>query len=103
MVKGAFDLYLPELVNQLGYTLPETKEGRKAFWTAINVMLLYHEEIDPKTWLEVKTEPDSGNMTIKGEFGHTIVIEQDKLISAVETPAAVSDICSESAHKPASG
>ena len=49
LVKSAFDLYLPELAEKLGYRLPGTVEERGQFWEDVNAMFLYVTPI-PDRW-----------------------------------------------------
>ncbi len=49
-VRSAFDLYLPALAAQLGYSLPAGKDERKSFWTDFNAMFLDKVPIEPRKW-----------------------------------------------------
>jgi len=59
VVKSAFDLYLPALARQLGYSLPATRARREQFWDAVNSMLLYRQAISPESWPAAPAQPPS--------------------------------------------
>jgi hypothetical protein len=54
LVKSSFDLYLPELAEKLGFELPGTAQGRRAFWSAVTWMVLYWQPIDVKRFKPAK-------------------------------------------------
>jgi hypothetical protein len=70
LVKSAFDLYLPDLANKIGYELPRTACERRRFWDAVNSSFLYQEPMTPEMWqvaglesmrsLEQKRSDDDG-------------------------------------------
>jgi hypothetical protein len=56
-VRSAFDLYLPVLAAQLGYSLPAGKDERRKFWEDFNLMFLDKVPIEPRKWPSVN-RPD---------------------------------------------
>jgi hypothetical protein len=48
MVKGAFDCYLPELAEKLGYELPKDEKGRYTFWEEVSRRANYNRTFDTK-------------------------------------------------------
>ena len=50
LVRSAFDLYLPNLAKQMGYTLPGTIEERRKFWSKMNSVFLYNNAVPAKFW-----------------------------------------------------
>ncbi len=54
LVRSAFDVYLPALAAQMGYTLPATLDKRRDFWDAVNSQFLYNTPIDPAAWAPAK-------------------------------------------------
>jgi len=43
LVKSAFDCYLVPLIRQMGYQVPLTEAGRRAFWDDFNHLFLYQQ------------------------------------------------------------
>lgn len=62
-VKACFDVGLPALATQLGFTLPKTEAERRRFWQSYSQMLTYRTNPDftpmflPEDWLP--KEPES--------------------------------------------
>ena len=62
-VKACFDVGLPALASQLGFTLPKTEAERRRFWQSYSQALIYRTEPDytpmfsPEDWLP--KEPES--------------------------------------------
>ena len=50
LVKAAFDCYLPELANKLGYKLPPDGVGQRALWVAVSRRAIYHRPFSPEQW-----------------------------------------------------
>ena len=58
LLRSASDLYLPDLVKQMGYELPATKEERAAFFEALNKTFYTNEPIDPRFWASKAAPPE---------------------------------------------
>ncbi|SIN80692.1 hypothetical protein [Paraburkholderia phenazinium] len=54
-VKGAFDLYLPALAQQLGYALPRDAAARRMFWSDWSSQFRFFEAVDDAAWKPVFT------------------------------------------------
>jgi hypothetical protein len=50
LVKSAFDLYLPALGTQLGYSLPATESRRREFWVGFTKLILYRRPFPDGWW-----------------------------------------------------
>ena len=50
LVKAAFDCYLPALINQLGFLIPQTDAARREFWSEFNDLILYKQLMTPNRW-----------------------------------------------------
>ncbi len=48
LVRSAFDLYLPDLVKQLGYTLPDAAADRRGFWGALASVFVFGTPLNEK-------------------------------------------------------
>jgi hypothetical protein len=60
LVKAAFDCFLPNLAEQLGYQLPTTEFERVEFWTTLSQQMIYGREPDGKSPFQVgrwRTKP----------------------------------------------
>ena len=57
LVRSAFDLYLPDLVNQLGYEMPRTNADRKGLMDALNGSFLLNWPVDSKFWKKKPAPP----------------------------------------------
>ncbi|MDR3419454.1 MAG: hypothetical protein P4L83_25020 [Nevskia sp.] len=53
-VKAAFDLYLPDLAEKLGFEHPRTLERRKQFWTDVSQRAAFGDPFRPEDWPQVK-------------------------------------------------
>jgi hypothetical protein len=56
LVKSAFDLYLPALAQQMGYSLPDTAAQRQRFWGAVSSEFLYQIRMTPELWPRAKSD-----------------------------------------------
>jgi hypothetical protein len=43
-VKGAFDVFLPALCNQMGYALPATFEEERQLWHSLSQAMVFRDE-----------------------------------------------------------
>jgi hypothetical protein len=57
-VKAAFDCYLPDLAQKLGYKLPDTGAQRQAFWREISTRSIYWYPMKPEHWEPAEKKPD---------------------------------------------
>jgi hypothetical protein len=57
-VKTAYDLYLPALAEQMGYSLPSTSKEQREFWNEVCQRFLYRDPTDFTKWIATeKPEP----------------------------------------------
>jgi hypothetical protein len=49
LVKAAFDCYLPELAETLGYKLPLDGARQRAFWVAVSRRAIYNRPLNPRS------------------------------------------------------
>jgi hypothetical protein len=56
IVRGGFDLYLPDLAKQLGYDMPPTLAERREFWGALNGLFLDWTAVHPERWPPAKND-----------------------------------------------
>jgi hypothetical protein len=66
LIKSAFDLYLPALAKQLGYSLPDKRVDRERFWGAVTAMFLQLTPVEPEVWPRAAGEGGS-HAVDKGE------------------------------------
>ena len=60
-VKSAFDCYLPNLAEQLGYTLPASHAAREAFWRKVNKQIFYRDKfVADEYWSGARHETTIG-------------------------------------------
>jgi hypothetical protein len=63
-VKAAFDAFLPDLAQKLGYTLPQLHTGRKAFWRNFSIAIVYGRTQELKHLRNANVQVDHKTTTI---------------------------------------